>query len=211
MRSKWAGNFEIRHSSAGKSIFHPQPPIVRRHHHHSPPSTLSMDGIPCNSKNDVLHTGQNKKRPRRVVGGGIHEQRREVKTSEDIEDIGAPDDVEDINFSRDETLEIRASLLKWYDDNQRDLPWRRISKGCNNSCNGGNPEESEKRAYAVWVSEVMLQQTRVQTVIGYFNKWMDKWPTLHHLAQASLEVCICSCFFRLSISFKKIWSLFLFR
>ncbi|KAJ6680658.1 ADENINE DNA GLYCOSYLASE [Salix purpurea] len=47
--------------------------------------------------------------------------------------------------------------------------------------------EGERRAYGVWVSEVMLQQTRVQTVIDYYNRWMLKWPTLHHLAQASLE------------------------
>lgn len=87
-------------------------------------------------------------------------------------------DIEDISFSKDETLEIRASLLEWYDKNQRDLPWRRIS-----SC----LDEREKRGYAVWVSEVMLQQTRVSTVIDYFNRWMNKWPTLHHLAQASLE------------------------
>uniref|UniRef100_A0A2P2JYU7 Adenine DNA glycosylase n=1 Tax=Rhizophora mucronata TaxID=61149 RepID=A0A2P2JYU7_RHIMU len=45
----------------------------------------------------------------------------------------------------------------------------------------------EKRAYGVWVSEVMLQQTRVQTVVHYYNRWMLKWPTLQHLAQASLE------------------------
>ncbi|XP_059305098.1 adenine DNA glycosylase [Lycium ferocissimum] len=86
-------------------------------------------------------------------------------------------DIEDI-FSNDETLQIRASLLEWYDKNQRDLPWRRIS-----SSNASD----DKRGYAVWVSEVMLQQTRVSTVVDYFNRWMNKWPTLHHLSQASLE------------------------
>lgn len=39
----------------------------------------------------------------------------------------------------------------------------------------------------MWVSEVMLQQTRVQAVIDYYNRWMQRWPTVHHLAQASLE------------------------
>ncbi|PHT72522.1 A/G-specific adenine DNA glycosylase [Capsicum annuum] len=51
----------------------------------------------------------------------------------------------------------------------------------------GGLDERDKRGYAVWVSEVMLQQTRVSTVIDYFKRWMNKWPTLHHLAQASLE------------------------
>lgn len=92
-------------------------------------------------------------------------------------------DIEDINFSAAEVDEIRASLLEWYDENRRDLPWRRISDGDINV----STEEKETRAYAVWVSEVMLQQTRVQTVIDYFNRWMEKWPSIHHLAQATLE------------------------
>jgi len=45
-------------------------------------------------------------------------------------------------------------------------------------------------AYGVWVSEVMLQQTRVDTVIDYFNRWMDRFPTLHALADASSEVVL---------------------
>ncbi|KAL1545119.1 adenine DNA glycosylase-like isoform X2 [Salvia divinorum] len=92
-------------------------------------------------------------------------------------------DIEDIGFSGKEIKEIRASLLQWYDENRRDLPWRRISS----SGNEGGVEQRERRAYAVWVSEVMLQQTKVQTVIGYFNRWMEKWPTIHHLAQATIE------------------------
>jgi len=44
-----------------------------------------------------------------------------------------------------------------------------------------------KRAYSVWVSEIMLQQTQVATVIDYYNKWIEKWPTLEDLAKASLE------------------------
>ncbi|KAL7113690.1 hypothetical protein ACP275_04G076000 [Erythranthe tilingii] len=100
-----------------------------------------------------------------------------------IKSTAEPVDIEDISFRGKEIQKIRESLLEWYDENRRDLPWRRIS-------NGGNDvgvEEREKRAYAVWVSEVMLQQTRVQTVIDYFNRWMGKWPTIHHLAQASIE------------------------
>ncbi|KAL0370920.1 UNVERIFIED_CONTAM: Adenine DNA glycosylase [Sesamum angustifolium] len=92
-------------------------------------------------------------------------------------------DIEDISFSNKEIPKIRASLLEWYDENRRDLPWRRISSGQDDA----HVEDRERKAYAVWVSEVMLQQTRVQTVIDYFNRWMEKWPTIHHLAQASIE------------------------
>ncbi|XP_021632003.1 adenine DNA glycosylase isoform X2 [Manihot esculenta] len=92
-------------------------------------------------------------------------------------------DIEDI-FSDQETHKIRESLLEWYDHNQRDLPWR--TKETNPL--QAEDEDKEKRAYGVWVSEVMLQQTRVQTVIDYYNRWVLKWPTLQHLALASLEV-----------------------
>ncbi|KAK1441415.1 hypothetical protein QVD17_07290 [Tagetes erecta] len=88
------------------------------------------------------------------------------------------DDIEDFHFREDEIDDIRTSLLNWYDANQRDLPWRRINE---------THDEIDTKAYAVWVSEIMLQQTRVQTVINYFNRWIDKWPTVHHLAQASVE------------------------
>ncbi|KAL8549123.1 hypothetical protein ACS0TY_008110 [Phlomoides rotata] len=92
-------------------------------------------------------------------------------------------DIEDISFTGKEIPYIRASLLEWYDKNRRVLPWRRIS----NRENGAGIEDRDTRAYAVWVSEVMLQQTRVQTVVDYFNRWMEKWPTIHHLSRASIE------------------------
>lgn len=65
-------------------------------------------------------------------------------------------------------------LLAWYNQNGRDLPWR--VKG------GAHPN-----AYAVWVSEIMLQQTTVQTVYTYFDRWMKRFPTLQSLAEASLD------------------------
>ncbi|XAR58807.1 DNA-(apurinic or apyrimidinic site) lyase [Bertholletia excelsa] len=127
----------------------------------------------------TIAADSDKKRPRRV-------KRTRPKCEGEKEEAAAVGgDIEDLGFRRDEALVIRASLLEWYDRNQRDLPWRRISS------NGGDGDEdedgSERRAYAVWVSEVMLQQTRVQTVIDYFNRWMRKWPTLCHLSRASVE------------------------
>lgn len=63
---------------------------------------------------------------------------------------------------------LAAKLLDWYQLNARDLPWR------------GHPDP-----YAVWVSEIMLQQTRVETVIPYFQRWMEQFPTITTLAEAS--------------------------
>ncbi|KAL9384589.1 hypothetical protein Peur_021599 [Populus x canadensis] len=119
------------------------------------------------------------KRKRNAAIAKPNEQRQHSSKKQVVADI------EDL-FSDKETQKIRASLLDWYDHNQRDLPWRRITQTKETPFKE-EEEEEERRAYGVWVSEVMLQQTRVQTVIDYFNRWMLKWPTLHHLAQASLE------------------------
>lgn len=62
---------------------------------------------------------------------------------------------------------ISSILLKWYSKHGRVLPWR------------GHPDP-----YAVWVSEIMLQQTRVETVIPYFERWMDRFPSVQALAVA---------------------------
>lgn len=67
-------------------------------------------------------------------------------------------------------LSLRTRLLAWYDAHRRDLPWRR-----------------DTDAYRVLVSEFMLQQTRVDVVIPYFERWMHRWPTLADLAAASLD------------------------
>jgi A/G-specific adenine glycosylase len=62
---------------------------------------------------------------------------------------------------------IAPELLAWYRQNKRTLPWR------------DHPDP-----YAVWVSEIMLQQTRVETVIPYFERWLAKFPTVLALAAA---------------------------
>jgi A/G-specific adenine glycosylase len=62
---------------------------------------------------------------------------------------------------------IRQKLLGWYDEAARDLPWRHT-----------------RDPYAIWVSEVMLQQTRVETVIPYYQRFLERFPTLRALADA---------------------------
>lgn len=66
-------------------------------------------------------------------------------------------------------------LLEWFKAHKRDLPWRH------------NPS-----FYEVLISEIMLQQTQVVAVIPYFYRWMEKFPTLMHLAQAPIEIVIKS-------------------
>ena len=82
------------------------------------------------------------------------------------------------DFTGDDIEHIRTELLSWYDKNKRKLPWRDRASECT---------DVNKRAYAVWVSEVMLQQTQVSTVCDYYKRWMEKWPTVEHLSRATLE------------------------
>ncbi|XP_057213330.1 adenine DNA glycosylase [Triplophysa rosa] len=72
----------------------------------------------------------------------------------------------------------RSHLLQWYDQNKRELPWRTVAM---------TEPDVNIRTYAVWVSEIMLQQTQVATVIDYYDKWMKRWPTVENLAAATLE------------------------
>ncbi|XP_039205529.1 adenine DNA glycosylase isoform X2 [Crotalus tigris] len=78
----------------------------------------------------------------------------------------------------DEIRDFQKRLLSWYNKCKRDLPWRQLA---------ATETDDDRRAYAVWVSEIMLQQTQVASVINYYNRWMQKWPTLQDLAGASLE------------------------
>lgn len=65
---------------------------------------------------------------------------------------------------------LSDNLLAWYGEHGRDLPWRQT-----------------RDPYAIWVSEIMLQQTRVETVLPYYQRFMDRYPTVEALAETSLE------------------------
>ncbi|MED6199123.1 hypothetical protein PIB30_072990 [Stylosanthes scabra] len=139
------------------------------------PKKVTITATKTKTENTVIRV-TNRKRQQ-----GLVEEQLQLQ---DIED-SAPSPS---SFTKDEIHKLRLALLEWYDNNHRNLPWRTF----NNGSNGDDDEEEEdeevqRRAYGVWVSEVMLQQTRVQTVIAYYDRWMKKWPTIHHLAQASLE------------------------
>ncbi|KRX38112.1 A/G-specific adenine DNA glycosylase, partial [Trichinella murrelli] len=74
---------------------------------------------------------------------------------------------------------FRNILLSWYECNCRSLPWRCLVK---------NPTlDRNTKAYYVWVSEIMCQQTQVATVKHYFERWIEKWPSVVDLTETSLE------------------------
>ena len=91
-------------------------------------------------------------------------------------------------------------LLAWFDHKQhdRDMPWRQAWIEPDVPHSSKRPrldaeapltreERIQRRAYEVWISEIMLQQTRVETVREYWKAWMEKWPTLEALANASVD------------------------
>ncbi|MGD2180150.1 A/G-specific adenine glycosylase [Lusitaniella coriacea] len=69
-----------------------------------------------------------------------------------------------------EIVSLQQLLLDWYQTQGRDLPWR-----------------NEPDPYKIWVSEIMLQQTQVKTVIPYYQRWLKQFPTLNALAAADLQ------------------------
>jgi len=73
-------------------------------------------------------------------------------------------------FAPGQVRAARRALLAHYDRTRRDLPWR-----------------GERDPYRVWVSEVMLQQTRVETVIPYYRRWLERFPDVAALAGAGVD------------------------
>lgn len=75
-----------------------------------------------------------------------------------------------IHYNRGVTHPISDKLLAWYGEHARDLPWRR-----------------SRDPYAIWVAEIMLQQTRVEAALPYYRAFMDRFPTVQALAAASQQ------------------------
>ncbi len=74
------------------------------------------------------------------------------------------------NFFIKSLKQIAKIIEKWYEENKRDLPWR-----------------NSPSAYKIWLSEIILQQTRINQGISYYNKFIEKYPAIQQLAQAPIE------------------------
>lgn len=105
----------------------------------------------------------------------------------DIEDLVATN-----NFSKKDVDMIRSQLHSWYKLNRREMPWR--GDVCDENCTSVGTVNVEHQPsnlngtispYETWISEVMLQQTRVATVIEYYRNWMKHFPTVEALATAT--------------------------
>ena len=74
------------------------------------------------------------------------------------------------NLNTDFKASLTLTLLQWYEEHKRDLPWRKTFL-----------------PYHIWISEMMLQQTQMTRGVLYFERWIERFPSIAHVAEASLE------------------------
>ncbi|MEC8478373.1 MAG: A/G-specific adenine glycosylase, partial [SAR324 cluster bacterium] len=77
------------------------------------------------------------------------------------------------DLNANELEDLQQSLLKWFKEHQRKLPWRENYK-----------------PYQVWISEIMLQQTQVKTMLPFYRRWMEALPGIREVAEADEELLI---------------------
>ncbi|KZT10266.1 DNA glycosylase [Laetiporus sulphureus 93-53] len=139
---------------------------------------------------------KSKANPKRARTGTVSKRIASKKRTQDASDVRGTSDDGDSASRLAETRPhplsvhtiadsepIREALLDWYSGvhETRGMPWRKPFDPA------FNDEQRAQRAYEVWVSEVMLQQTQVATVIPYYNRWMAKFPTIRDLAASDIE------------------------
>lgn len=104
---------------------------------------------------------------RRAAAAGVHIQAYDCTVSPDSIEIDSP---VDIVLGSPELKEAAGPLVEWFRENRRDLPWRR-----------------RMNAYRVWISEIMLQQTRVEAVKPYYERFLEELPDVKALAEVPEE------------------------
>ncbi|HEY2515252.1 MAG TPA: A/G-specific adenine glycosylase [Polyangiaceae bacterium] len=114
------------------------------------------------STSSTSHSIRDAQKFQRIQGNSPLSRRRREHAHEDEASQSVPDAAA--------VRLLHDALLGWYAGAKRDLPWRRT-----------------RDPYAIWLSEVMLQQTRVETVIPYYERFLSRWPTVGALADAPID------------------------
>ncbi|KAH9849610.1 DNA glycosylase [Lenzites betulinus] len=152
---------------------------------------------PSDSGSEYEDAPYEKKKPRKTVTARKPQTKAKAKRRESRD--ASSDSESDQNPESAEMLPIRPhasaihvlsspgpsrdALWKWYDDvrDTRGMPWRKPYQ------HTWDAEAKAQRAYEVWVSEIMLQQTQVATVIPYYNRWIERFPTIRDLAASDID------------------------
>ena len=117
--------------------------------------------------------GHDLERFRRHCGGTPVRSRDQTTDQTGVSSIGDSDFYLGETLSQEHVADIRNGLLAWFDSNRRDLPWRRT-----------------RDPYRILISEVMLQQTQVDRVIPYYERFLELLPTVEALADAPTSLVI---------------------
>lgn len=99
--------------------------------------------------------------------------RRKSRSKKQLSQSSAENSLPSFAMSDEVVKDLRLRLLKWYDEQGRDLPWR-----------------NTRDPYAIWISEIMLQQTQVKTVLPYYERWLRAFPTVEALAAADQQAVL---------------------
>ncbi|KAI1403277.1 DNA glycosylase [Hypoxylon fuscum] len=152
------------------------------------------DADATNAKSRVkrrkIATGPSKKSKNGNASTQIHERIFASSAINGSATCSPPNRAHNLSYHRPLLLDSeqgRGSLLAWFDEvsTKRNMPWRKA--WIDPSTVKDDMElrsRLEHRAYEVWISEIMLQQTRVATVIDYWTRWIARWPSIQDLAEA---------------------------
>eukprot|EP00238_Polyblepharides_amylifera_P007331 CAMPEP_0196586206 /NCGR_PEP_ID=MMETSP1081-20130531/53484_1 /TAXON_ID=36882 /ORGANISM="Pyramimonas amylifera, Strain CCMP720" /LENGTH=516 /DNA_ID=CAMNT_0041908005 /DNA_START=69 /DNA_END=1616 /DNA_ORIENTATION=- len=155
------------------------------------PSTCRSDGISASCSNSKAPP--KRAPPKKALKTTPQTPPPEVPDLEDCHVMNGQYKSREPKFTLEEAPLLHSALLSWYDREHRVLPWRRNSHSkvaaCSEHLKTWAPLELPEQdfAYRVWVSEVMCQQTQVATVVGFYDRWMQRWPTVADLASAEQE------------------------
>ncbi|KAJ7151155.1 DNA glycosylase [Mycena filopes] len=152
-------------------------------------SEFSQGDFSGNESDDSFHASTASETRKKTASTS---QRNAKRTKRDLgavnDDVSAPPSCSSHSKSthvmkKPDVPSIRAALVQWYSTvhSARNMPWRKQYDPALGR------EERAQRAYEVWISEIMLQQTQVATVIPYYNRWLEKFPTIRDLAAASID------------------------
>lgn len=130
---------------------------------------IQMKGVKYFTPNMVTHAAFGKALLQ-AQESGVHVLAYDCKVSKDSIEMGKEVPVV---FRNENLKQIAKPLVKWYREQKRDLPWRQ-----------------DANAYKVWVSEIMLQQTRVEAVKPYYARFLNTFPTIRELAEAKEDMLL---------------------
>ncbi|KAJ1338557.1 A/G-specific adenine glycosylase [Microdochium nivale] len=187
-----AASVRTRSESPVKRAAPPPPPPRESQRQPRPAAATTSSAAGPKRKKTKTSAGAQTELHKRLFGAPS--ARQQQSPASDADYCSLPDREHAVLYHRPLLLDSRAgrqALLSWFDgvSTARSMPWRKawIDPFAEAGDEAALRDKLERRAYEVWISEIMLQQTRVAVVIDYWNRWTSRWPTIGDLAAASAD------------------------